>query len=142
MQFSKIKLQMVREQDFKYNSRIIKTPLEVVEYINSIEQLSNATEENTLLICLNSKNQVVAYSQIAKGGFDYCGIDIKTIYKTVLLANANKMILIHNHPSGSAKASQADINITRRIKETSKIMDIQLLDHIIVADDDFVSCMT
>ena len=141
MQFSKIKLQMVKEQDFKYNSRVIKTPLEVVEYINSIEKLSNAPEENTLLICLNSKNQVVAYSQIAKGGINYCNLDFKTIFKSILLCNANRFILVHNHPSGVAEASRGDINVTKRIKEMSDLMEIEFLDHVIIADDDYVSCM-
>lgn len=74
-------------------------------------------------------------------GVAFCNIDLKNIFKTILLANASKFILAHNHPSGIAKASANDINITRRIKDMSKLMDIQFLDHIIVANDDFVSCM-
>lgn len=67
MNFSKIKLQMVKEQNFDYNSRIVKSAKDIVKYINEFEELEKATEENMLLICLNTKNQIVAYSQVAKG---------------------------------------------------------------------------
>ncbi len=141
MRFSKIKLQMVQEQNFNYNSKTISSATDIVKYVNNIEELEKATEEHTILICLNCKNQIIAYTEIAKGGINYCNLDFKTIFKTILLCNAGKFILVHNHPSGVATASQSDINITRRLRDTAKLMDIELLDHVIVANDDFVSCM-
>ena len=141
MQFSKIKLQMVKEKDFTYNSRKIKSTQDMVEYIKEIEQLDLATEEIAILICLNTKNQIVAYSEIAKGGVDYCNIDLQTLFKTVLLANATKFILVHNHPSGNAEPSRNDRTITNRIKNASEILDITFLDHIVIGDNDFISCL-
>lgn len=141
MKFSKIKLQMVKEKDFTYNSRKIKSAQDMVEYIKEIEQLDLATEETAILICLNTKNQIVAYSEIAKGGVDYCNIDLQTLFKTVLLANATKFILVHNHPSGNAEPSRNDRTITNRIKNASEILDITFLDHIVIGDNDFISCL-
>ena len=141
MKFSKIKLQMVQEKKFNYNSKTISSATDIVKYINKFEELEKATEETILLICLNVKNQVVAYTELAKGGINYCNLDMKTIFKNILLCNASKFIMVHNHPTGIAKASQSDINITRKIKEMSNIMEIDFLDHIIVADDDYISCM-
>lgn len=141
MKFSRIKLQMVKEKDFTYNSRKIKSTQDMVEYIKEIEQLDLATEEIAILICLNTKNQIVAYSEIAKGGIDYCNIDLQTLFKTVLLANATKFILVHNHPSGNAEPSRNDRAITNRIKNASEILDITFLDHIVVGDNDFISCL-
>lgn len=56
MKFSKIKLQMVQEQNFNYNSKTISSATDIVKYINNIEELEKATEEHTILICLNCKN--------------------------------------------------------------------------------------
>ena len=141
MQFSKIKLQMIKEKNYNYNSKKIKSAIDIVKYVNGIEHLDKATEENIILICLDSKNKILSYTEIAKGGVNFCNVDFKTIFKTVLLCNASKIILIHNHPSGNAEPSRDDINITRRLLDMAKLMDVQLLDHIVIGDDDFVSCM-
>ena len=141
MKFSKVKLQMIQEKNYRYNSKIIKSAKDIVKTVNKYEELEKATEEHTILICLNIKNQIVAYTELAKGGINYCNLDFKTIFKTVLLCNASKIVLVHNHPTGGATASKSDINITRRLIDTAKLMDIELLDHIIVANDDFVSCI-
>lgn len=136
----KVKL-ILKEENIEYKTNKIKSAKDVIEFMNSIEQMNLLAEETTFLICLNTKNEIVAYSEIAKGGIDQCPIDIKTIFKTVLLSNANKFILIHNHPSGDSTPSQADKNITKRIKQASDIMNIEFLDHIVIAGDKFTSCM-
>lgn len=141
MKFSKIKLQMVQEQNFNYNSKTISSAQDIVKYINEYEELEKATEEHTILICLNTKNQIIAYREIAVGGNNYCCLDIKSIFKTILLSNSSKFILVHNHPSGIAKASKSDFDITEKIRQASKIMNVEFLDHIIVADNSYISCM-
>ena len=136
----KVKL-ILKEENIEYKTNKIKSTKDVIEFMNSIEQMNLLAEETTFLICLNTKNEVVAYSEIAKGGIDQCLIDIKTIFKTVLLSNANKFILIHNHPSGDSTPSQADKNITKRIKQASDIRNIEFLDPLVIAGDTFTSCM-
>ena len=66
MNFSKIKLQMVKEKEYSYNEEQIRNAMDVVKYINNIENLECASEEYVLLICLNNQNQIIAYSEIAK----------------------------------------------------------------------------
>ena len=141
MKFSKIKLQMVQEQNFNYNSRIISSSTDIVKYINEFEELEKSTEEHTILICLNNKNQILAYTEIAVGGANCCYIDMKTIFKNILLSNSTKFILVHNHPTGNAVASKNDIELTENIKKASKIMNVQFLDHIIIAGNSFTSCL-
>lgn len=141
MEFSKIKLQMIKEQSFKYNEETIKNATDIVKIINNIEELEKATEENVYIICLNIKNNIIAYSQIAKGGIENCNVDLKTIFKTVLLSNSSKFILIHNHPTGNPQASKYDYEITKQIKKASEIMHMQFLDHIIIAGNNYISCM-
>jgi DNA repair protein RadC len=73
---------------------------------------------------------------ISNGGIDEALVDRRVIFKAALEYNAVKIILAHNHPSGDLRPSQADINTTRTIIEAGKIMSIQILDHIIIANDD------
>lgn len=141
MTFSKIKLQIVKEKNYNYNSRIIKGTIDVVKCINDIEELDKAPEESTIIICLNAKNQIMAYSVVAKGGIDFCNLDFKNILKIVLLTNCNKFVLVHNHPSGEVKASKYDLDVTKRLREVAKLVDLQLLDHIIIGNNGFASCM-
>ena len=142
MLFSRVKIQMVKDKDFTYNSKIIRTQQDIVKYINEIEQLDKASEENIFLICLNTKNQIVAYTQLAKGSISSCNLDMKSIFKMILLSNSSKFILVHNHPSGNAQPSNEDYIITNRVLELSKLMDVQFLDHIVIGDNSFISCMS
>lgn len=141
MKFSKIKLQMIQEKNFNYNSKTIKSAKDIVKTINEFEELEKATEEHTILICLNSKNQIVAYTEIAVGRDNFCCIDMKSIFKNVLMCNASKFILVHNHPTSMAEPSKSDIEITKHIKQASEILNIEFLDHIVVGGNNFVSCM-
>lgn len=133
MKFCKIKLQQVAEKNINYNSRKIKSTRDIVQLINSFEELDKSSEEVTLQICLNNKNQIVAYTEIAKGRINSCNIDIKTIFKTVLICNASKFIIVHNHPSGDAEASTNDIEMTEKIEKAAAIMHIDFVDHVIIA---------
>ena len=77
MTFSKIKIQAIKEENYKYNSRTISSATDIVKIVNEIEELEKATEEITILICLNVKNQIVGFSEVAKGGINYCYLDLK-----------------------------------------------------------------
>ena len=141
MKFNKIKI--LKEKTIEYNSQKIKSGIDIVKYISDLENMTELTEESILLICLNNKNQIIAYSEIAKGGINNCQLDMKTIFKNVLLTNACSFILVHNHPSGDATPSHNDYLVTRKIQETSSLMDIKLLDHIVVGENNqFCSCLS
>lgn len=142
MTFSKIKIQAVKEENYKYNSRIISSATDVVKIVNEIEELEKATEEIIILVCLNQKNQILGFSEVAKGTLNTCYLDLKSIFKIALSCNSTKIILIHNHPSEMAQPSKCDYDVTKKLKEACKIMDFQLLDHIVIGGNQFVSCMT
>lgn len=140
MNFNKIKI--LKEKSIKYNSQIIKSTTDIVKLISGIESIEDLADESTFLICLNSKNQILAYTEIAKGNINTCNIDIKSIFKPIILSNACKFIIIHNHPSGDPTPSKQDFKITKEIKEASKIMHIEFLDHVVIGENNkFCSCM-
>ncbi|MDO9186062.1 MAG: DNA repair protein RadC [Bacteroidia bacterium] len=95
--------------------------------------------EEFWLIMLNRANLVIKKELISRGGVSGTVVDTKIIFKTAIGNHASSIIICHNHPSGNLKPSDADIKITKNIKEAGKIMEIPLLDHLIITDNGFYS---
>lgn len=91
------------------------------------------------IILLNRANKVIGLKQISKGGISGTVADGKVIFKKALELQASAIILSHNHPSGQLKPSQADLQLTKKIKEFGKMIDIQILDHLILTDNNYLS---
>lgn len=85
------------------------------------------------LICLNSKNQVIAIEILFRGSLNQSSVYPREVIKEALRHNAASVILFHNHPSGSSEPSAADKELTERLANALKIVDINVADHLIVA---------
>jgi DNA repair protein RadC len=101
--------------------------------------IADLTHEEFWVLLLNRSNRVIDNIRISQGGISGTVIDVRLILKNALERLASSLILCHNHPSGNLKPSEADIKITSKITDASKTMDIQLLDHIIIADNSYFS---
>ena len=95
--------------------------------------------EEFWVLYLNNSNKVIYKAQISKGGITGTVVDTRIIYKTALEHGATSIILVHNHPSGTLVASEADKQITRKLKEAGKHLDIPVLDHVIVTEKSYFS---
>ncbi len=95
--------------------------------------------EEFWILYLNNSNKVIYKCQLSKGGITGTVVDIRLIFKIALEQNAVSIIISHNHPSGLLTPSDADINITKKIVEAGKTMDIAVLDHIIVTEKSYYS---
>lgn len=91
------------------------------------------------ILLLNRANRVIKKHQISQGGVTGTVADPKIIFKIAVEELASGIILAHNHPSGNLTASQADINLTKKLKESGKLLDIQVLDHLIIAGKKYFS---
>jgi len=91
--------------------------------------------EEFKLMLLNRSNKVLGISTISKGGTAGTVVDVKLILQYAIKANACAIIICHNHPSGNPKASDSDITLTRKIKDATQLIDIQLLDHLIIVPE-------
>jgi len=91
------------------------------------------------LILVNRANRVMRVQQISQGGVAGTVADPRLIFKTALEELASGLIIAHNHPSGNLSASQADIDLTKKIKEGSRLLEMQLLDHLIIAGQKYLS---
>lgn len=95
--------------------------------------------EESKILLLNNSNKVLGVYPVSSGGITGTVVDVRIIFATALKANATAIILMHNHPSGKLVASAADKQITKKIKEAGKILDITLLDHLIITPENYYS---
>ena len=95
--------------------------------------------ETVFLLCLDAKCKVLCCREVGEGSVNSANVPIRRIVEMALGANATSVVLAHNHPSGLAVPSGEDVATTRRVAAALSTVDIQLVDHIVVADDDFVS---
>ena len=103
------------------------------------EKIGSDTQENFVLIGLNTKLQVNMLSIVFVGGVNSVHVEMPAIFQRLLMSNSSQFIIAHNHPSGNLTPSEEDIHLTRRIKRAGNLMGIKLLDHIIVNDETYTS---
>ena len=101
--------------------------------------IGELNHEEFWVLYLNNSNKVLHKSQLSKGGMTGTIVDVRIIFKTALEYNATSLILAHNHPSGKLQASNADIEVTKKLKLAGQQMDILVLDHVIITENGFYS---
>lgn len=101
--------------------------------------LSDLSTEEFWAVFLNHQNKILYKTCLFRGGIASSVADVRVIFKTALEHFSTRIIVAHNHPAGSLKPSSEDINITKKIDEAGKLLEIELLDHIIIAQNKFYS---
>jgi DNA repair protein RadC len=102
--------------------------------------LMDLNHEEFWILLLNRANKVIGKEKISAGGVSGTVVDAKIIFrKTLEVAPASSIILCHNHPSGNRNPSQADIDLTKKLKDAGEKLDILVLDHLIIAEDSYYS---
>ncbi|MBF6608487.1 MAG: DNA repair protein RadC [Flavobacterium sp.] len=101
--------------------------------------IGELSHEEFWIIYLNNSNKVVHKCQLSKGGMTGTVVDVRLVFKLALEHRATAIILCHNHPSGTLIASDADKNITRKIKLAGENLDIRVLDHLIITETAYFS---
>lgn len=127
-------------QPKKRNEYKIKTTEDVANLF--INEMANEKREIAKLIILNTKNVVMKIIDLSIGGTNYAVLEPKIVLEEPIKMQAQKIILVHNHPSGDPTPSEQDFRATDRIYEAADIMGIQLLDHVIIGkNNQFESVM-
>lgn len=103
------------------------------------KKLSDLPHEEFWILLLNRSNSVIKMECISKGGVSGTVVDARLILKPAIEMLASGIILCHNHPSGQLKPSEQDLSLTKKIKDSARIMDINLLDHIIIGEQRYLS---
>jgi DNA repair protein RadC len=125
-----------KEQEFREKVRITCSN-DIYQLMKG--ELMDLPKEEFWVILLNRANRLIRKEQISSGGISGTVADPKIIFKAALDHRASSVILVHNHPSGNLKPSQADINLTKKMKEAGKLLEIPVLDHLIFGDEGYLS---
>ena len=116
---------------------ILENPVQTREYL--VSELRGCEQEVFSCLFLDNRHRILEYETLFYGTINSATVHPREVVKKALSWNAAAVILSHNHPSGIAEPSQADIQITRRLKDALQLVDIRLLDHIIIGDGECVS---
>lgn len=125
-----------RDQVYKAQ---IKSSQDAADFFRKLYDESIDIYESFYVIYLNQSNNTIGWYRVSQGGISGTIADPRLIYKKALECLAISMILCHNHPSGSLKPSNADIQITEKLKKCGEFLDIKVLDHIILTESSFYS---
>ena len=128
----------IQKKPNKTDTRKIKKPTDVIE-LNEIKEIQNAMQEHLLLISLDSANNIRTINLIGVGKRNLVNIDSKYIVRTALVTASERVILVHNHPTGDPTPSEADIHYTDKLYNAAMMFDIELMDHIVVGGSNFRS---
>lgn len=104
-----------------------------------LELLRHERREVLYQACLDAKGKLVVCKKLSEGTADSAAFSVRQVVENALVADASMVVLAHNHVSGVALPSESDCIVTRRVREALRAVDVQLMDHIIVSDGDFVS---
>lgn len=126
----------IRQAETKELTKIT-TSIDVFNVMQPI--IGDLQHEEFWVLLLNNSSKILYKLQLSKGGITQTVVDQRMLFKIALEHLATALILVHNHPSGQLNPSQDDLNITQKIKEGAKNLDIQLLDHVIVTSHHYFS---
>src|SRR4051812_1754009 len=114
---------------------VISSPADVDRLLRG--RIANLDRENFVAVLLNTKNEVIENPTVSVGTLSASLVHPREVFKPAIRASAASVILAHNHPSGKAEPSREDREVTRRLSEAARILEIEVLDHVIVGDGYF-----
>ncbi len=115
----------------------VSTPDEVMNAVKG--RLRGKKKEHFLALLLDTRNRLLKVSEVSIGSLDSSIVHPREAFKEAISVSAATIIFVHNHPSGDPEASEDDIKLTKRLAEVGKLVGIDVLDHIIIGDNRFVS---
>lgn len=137
MKVPELKIKVTRSKGDLVTIKNSKSVFEILQ--NCFDHDTIYFNEEMILLALNRRNHVIGYYRISKGGMSATILDNKIVFSILLNCGAHNFILAHNHPSGDTSPSQEDIDITYNIKKAGKLLDINLLDHLICSETEYYS---
>lgn len=117
--------------------KTIQSPAATISYLTS--KLAHLSHEVFCVVYLDNRHRVIRFNKLFRGTIDGTSVHPREVVKESLACNAAAVILAHNHPSGDPEPSQADQNITRRLRDALALVDIRVLDHIVIGGNQSVS---
>lgn len=123
----------------KFDSAQIKSSKDLYQYFLKVFPSDIGVVESFYVLFLNNQLKVVGWARIGKGGINQTAVDIRVVLKYALELTSNHIAVAHNHPSGNLTPSPQDLDLTRKLNEACKIMNITLIDHLIITPEEYYS---
>jgi len=104
-----------------------------------IREIGDEASEVVLVVVLNMKNEINAIHRVFTGSLNTSVAHPREIFRTAIINNGARIMLFHNHPSGDTQPSEADFAFTRRVVDCGEMLGIEVIDHVIIADNEYLS---
>lgn len=137
MKIDVVRLEVVRERTVEYGKRQIKSADDLAELGHAL--IGKADREFFIVVCLNAQNGINCINIVSVGSLTASIAHPREVFKLAVISNAASIALMHNHPSGNVKPSKEDIDITKMIIEAGKILEIDVVDHLIITEGNYFS---
>ena len=136
-----VSLRMVRDRSIPYGWQRINCAEDVYELWCALHANGMPDREEVWVVCLDTKNKPAAVHQLSMGTADQAICLPRDVLKIALMANATRVILMHNHPSGDPEPSADDLKFTQGVKAAGETMQVQVLDHVVIGDGSWRSIL-
>ncbi|PUU87864.1 RadC family protein [Halanaerobium sp.] len=138
----KFSLRVVKENGGRYDlNKTINNPIAARNLFIEVAELDKRSEEVFVMATIDVRNKVTGLFEVSTGTLNSSLVTPREVFKRAILQNAAGIVLGHNHPSGNIDASSDDINITKKLVKSGKILGVNVVDHIIVGNDGNYSSM-
>lgn len=135
-----MRTELVKEKAVNYSAcKKLNNPQLIVQAMNQLFDLQNMSKEYLYMVTFNNKCDLTGVFEISHGTVNSSIASPREIFNKALLVGAVNIVLVHNHPSGDVEASREDMLLTRRIKDSGQLLNVELLDHIIIGLESFNS---
>lgn len=131
---------LTKDRSYEVDARhTYSTPEDIADFVRTSLCIQNCAEEYLYTICFNNRNRITACFEASHGTVSISLVSPREIMQKALLLGAVKIALTHNHPGGDSTPSGYDIESTKTLSQACNLLGIELLDHIIVSQNDFIS---
>lgn len=141
MDLKKYNVTLVKEECKRYETinRKVDCPKKIADVLTTAMEMENLAQEIFVLLAFDTKKNLIGLFEVSRGTISETLVHPAEIFKRALVCNAHSIAIAHNHPSGNARPSSEDKQVTERIKRCGEMMGIPLIDHVIIGDGQFYS---
>lgn len=132
-----VSLKIVKDKSYKYKEMKLKDPKSAVKIVNHFIQCPD--REYLIVMTLSSTHEPTAVQICAIGSLTEAIVSPREVFKLAVINNAKSIIIFHTHPSGNCQPSKEDVEVTKRLILAGTILDIEIIDHIVVSDENYYS---
>lgn len=127
----------LRDDDHEDDRRVIHSPKDAADLV--MYEMAGLVQENLWVILTDTRNRVIGIERLYQGSLNASTVRVGELFRAAIIRNAASILVVHNHPSGDPTPSPEDIGLTRAVVQSGRLLDIQVLDHLVIGRGRYVS---